>query len=44
LRRLDGDELDLAIGGWAAAHTKPLTGGRRVIALDGKTVRGSANN
>ena len=44
LQRLDGDELDLAIGGWAAVHTKPPAGRRRVVALDGKTVRGSASD
>jgi hypothetical protein len=44
LQRLDGDELDIAIGGWAAAHTTPPAGRRRIIALDGKTVRGSASD
>jgi DDE_Tnp_1-associated/Transposase DDE domain len=44
LQRLDGDELDVAIGGWAAVHTKPPAGRRRVVALDGKTVRGSAGD
>jgi predicted transposase YbfD/YdcC len=44
LQRLDGDELDTAIGGWAAARTKPPAGRRRVVALDGKTVRGSASD
>jgi predicted transposase YbfD/YdcC len=44
LQRLDGDELDTAIGGWVAARTEPPVGWRRVIALDGKTVRGSASN
>lgn len=44
LQRLDGDELDTAMGGWAAARTKPPAGRRRVVALDGKTVRGSASD
>jgi DDE family transposase len=44
LQRLDGDELDTAIGGWAAARTAPPAGRRRVVALDGKTVRGSASD
>jgi predicted transposase YbfD/YdcC len=44
LQRLDGDELDVAIGGWAAVHTKPPAGRRRVVAVDGKTVRGSASD
>lgn len=44
LQRLDGDELDTAIGCWAAARTQPPAGRRRVIALDGKTVRGSASD
>jgi predicted transposase YbfD/YdcC len=43
LQRLDGDELDTAIGGWAAVGTQPPAG-RRVVALDGKTVRGSASD
>jgi predicted transposase YbfD/YdcC len=44
LQRLDGDELDTAVGGWAAASTAPTPGCRRVIALDGKRVRGSASD
>lgn len=44
LQRLDGDELDNAIGRWAAARTEPPAGRRRVVALDGKTVRGSASD
>ena len=42
LQRLDGDALDAAVGRWAAARTEPPTGRRRVVAIDGKTVRGSA--
>lgn len=44
LQRLDGDELDTAIGGRAAACTEPPEGARRAVAIDGKTVRGSAGN
>jgi predicted transposase YbfD/YdcC len=44
VQRLDGDELDTVIGGWAAARTEPPAGRRRVVALDGKTVRGSARD
>jgi predicted transposase YbfD/YdcC len=44
LQRLDGDELDNVIGRWAAARTEAPAGRRRVIALDGKTVRGSASD
>lgn len=44
LQQLDGDELDTAIGGWAAVCTEPPAGRRRVVALDGKTVRGSASD
>lgn len=41
LQRLSGDELDAVIGGWAAAGSgRP--GARRAVALDGKTLRGSA--
>lgn len=41
LQRLDGDELDTAIGSWAAGTT-PATA-RRLIAVDGKGVRGSGS-
>jgi predicted transposase YbfD/YdcC len=43
LQRLDGDELDSVIGGWALACTEPPARTRRAVAIDGKTVRGSAN-
>lgn len=42
LQRLDGDALDIAIGDWTSARTTPSAGTRRVVAIDGKTVRGSA--
>jgi predicted transposase YbfD/YdcC len=43
LQRLDGDALDTAVGSWAAARTAPPAGRRRVVAVDGKTVRGSGS-
>ncbi|WP_261565074.1 ISAs1 family transposase [Frankia gtarii] len=39
--RLDADTLDQALGAWAAAVTAPGEGGRRRVAVDGKTLRGS---
>ncbi|MDQ3764107.1 MAG: ISAs1 family transposase [Actinomycetota bacterium] len=44
LQRLDGDGLETVIGGWAAECTQPPAGRRRVVALDGKTVRGLASD
>jgi predicted transposase YbfD/YdcC len=38
--RLDADHLDVVLGAWAASSTALVTG-RRVIAIDGKTVRGA---
>ena len=38
--RLDADLLDAVLGAWAATRTA-LAAGRRVIAIDGKTVRGA---
>lgn len=43
LQRLNGDTLDAALGHWAAACTEAPAGRRRVVAIDGKTVRGSAS-
>jgi predicted transposase YbfD/YdcC len=43
LQRLDGDELDSAIGSWAAGRTKPTGTQHRLVAVDGKRVRGSGN-
>lgn len=37
---LDADGLDAVLGAWALARTA-LVAGRRVIAIDGKTVRGA---
>ncbi|MDX3349474.1 ISAs1 family transposase [Streptomyces anthocyanicus] len=38
--RLDAGRLDAVLGAWAATRTT-LVAGRRVIAIDGKTVRGA---
>ena len=38
--RIDADALDGAVGRWMWTRTR-VVGGRRVIALDGKTVRGA---
>lgn len=38
--RLDADRLDALLGAWAATRAA-LVAGRRVIAIDGKTVRGA---
>jgi len=38
--RIDADALDGAVGRWMWTRTRTV-GGRRVIALDGKTVRGA---
>jgi predicted transposase YbfD/YdcC len=42
LQSLDADALDGAAGAWAQQRTVPAPGARRVIAVDGKTLRGSA--
>jgi hypothetical protein len=42
LQNLDADALDDAAGGWAQQRTIPVPGARRVIAVDGKALRGSA--
>jgi hypothetical protein len=41
LQNLDADALDEAAGTWAQQRTAPSRGARRVIAVDGKTLRGS---
>jgi predicted transposase YbfD/YdcC len=41
LQRLDADAFDDLAGHWAAQRTAPQPGARRVIAVDGKTLRGS---
>lgn len=43
LQRLNADAFDELSGGWAARRTTPGPGGRRVIAVDGKTLRGSGH-
>lgn len=43
LERLDTDALDVAVGAWLThRHTAAAPGRRRVIAVDGKALRGSA--
>jgi hypothetical protein len=42
-QRLEGNQLDAAIGCWAPARSEPPAGMRRAVAIDGKTVRGSAD-
>jgi DDE_Tnp_1-associated len=44
LQRLDADAFHDLAGQWAARRTAPGPGGRRVIAVDGKTLRGSGLN
>jgi hypothetical protein len=41
LQRLDADAFDGLAGRWAARQTAPAPGSRQVIAVDGKTLRGS---
>jgi predicted transposase YbfD/YdcC len=43
LQRLDADAFDDLAGQWAARRTAPGPGRRRVIAVDGKTLRGSGH-
>jgi predicted transposase YbfD/YdcC len=43
LQRLDAGAFDELAGRWAARRTTPGPGGRRVIAVDGKTLRGSGH-
>jgi DDE_Tnp_1-associated/Transposase DDE domain len=43
LQRLDADAFDDLAGRRAARRTAPGPGGRRVIAVDGKTLRGSGH-
>ncbi len=43
LQRLDAGAFDDLAGAWAQQATMPGPGGRRVIAVDGKTLRGSAS-
>jgi predicted transposase YbfD/YdcC len=41
LQNLDADALDDKVGAWAQARTIPPPSGRRRVAVDGKTLRGS---
>jgi hypothetical protein len=41
LARVDGDAVDATVGAWLADRLRPL-GHRRVLAVDGKRLRGSA--
>ena len=41
LQNLDADALDDAAGTWAQQRTAPAPGARRIVAVDGKTLRGS---
>ena len=43
LQRLDADAFDDLAGAWAQQATVPGPGQRRLIAVDGKTLRGSAS-
>jgi predicted transposase YbfD/YdcC len=43
LQRLDADAFDDLAGRWAQSRTAPGPQGRRVIAVDGKTLRGSGH-
>lgn len=42
VQRLDGDAMDAVIGSWAARQTEP-TAGPRLVAVDGKRIRGSGS-
>ena len=44
LARVDGDAVDATIGAWLADRLRPPPRPRRVIAVDGKTLRGSARS
>jgi predicted transposase YbfD/YdcC len=44
LTRVDGDAVDATIGAWLADRLRPPPPPRRVIAVDGKTLRGSARS
>ena len=43
LQRLDADAFDSLAGEWAQQQTAPAPASRRVIAVDGKTLRGSGH-
>lgn len=41
---MDGDAVDATIGAWLADRLRPPPRPRRVLAVDGKTLRGSAHD
>jgi DDE_Tnp_1-associated len=43
LQRLDADDFGRRAGAWAQQRTMPPPGRRRLVAVDGKTLRGSAS-
>jgi predicted transposase YbfD/YdcC len=43
LARIDGDAVDATVGAWLADRLRPPLRPRRVVAVDGKTLRGSAH-
>jgi predicted transposase YbfD/YdcC len=43
LQRVDGDGLDTMVGAWAARRTAASPGRRRLVAVDGKRLRGSGS-
>jgi predicted transposase YbfD/YdcC len=44
LQRLDADAFDDAVGAWTQTRSRPGPGRRRLVAVDGKTLRGSAQD
>jgi DDE_Tnp_1-associated len=44
LARIDGDAVDATVGAWLADRLRPPPRPRRVLAVDGKTLRGSARS
>jgi hypothetical protein len=44
LARVNGDAVDAAVGAWLADRPRPPLRHRRVLAVDGKTLRGSARD
>jgi predicted transposase YbfD/YdcC len=44
LARIDGDAVDATVGAWLADRLRPPPRPRRVIAVDGKTLRGSTRD
>jgi len=44
LQRLDADAFDDVLGAWVQARSRPGMGRRRLVAVDGETLRGSAQD